>query len=113
MSPGGVGGGHAPGDDPGFPRYQRWIAAVEGPAEITNPQVGDEIGIGIRVACTVEVRQVWVLCRYQAEFFEFVGAFAGEDIGQFGSGERARIEDPPCATRTSRARPRVEPLSFT
>ncbi len=96
-----------PGTNAGF------TASVEGPAQITNPQVGDEIGIGIRVACTVEVRQVWVLCRYQAEFFEFVGAFAGEDIGLFGSGERARIEDPPCATRTSRSRPRVEILSFT
>ena len=61
-----------PGTNAGF------TASVEGPAQITNPQVGDEIGIGIRVAGTVEVRQVRVLCRYQTEFFEFVGAFAGD-----------------------------------
>ena len=61
-----------PGTNAGF------TASVEGPAQITNPQVGDEISIDIRVAGTVEVRQIRVLCRYQTEFFEFVGAFAGD-----------------------------------
>ena len=55
-----------------------FTASVEGPVQLANPQVGDEISIAIRVANTKQVRQIRILTRYQTEFIEFVGAAAGD-----------------------------------